>query len=304
MKKWIRTAVICSIFIMLSGCSRNEKMEGTAYQVYYVNNTETSIFSNEYRTNSTDTEAVLAELLEQLKAMPEKLEYKPPLGGNFELLDYTLSEGQLTLNFDGHYMEQEVTTEILVRAAIVRTVTQIKGIDYVSVTVNGAPLTDNTGNIVGIMSADMFIDNAGNEINTYEKVKLRLYLANETGDALKQVNRTVVYNSNISMEKLVIEQLILGPKENEAAFAVMDPNTKIVSVSVKDGVCYVNLDATFLTPVNQVTAEVMIYSIANSLVELSNVNKVQISIDGATDVLLKETISLDTIFERNLDLVK
>ena len=47
----------------------------------------------------------------------------------------------------------------------------------------------------------------------------------------------------------------------------------------------------------------MIYSIANSLVELTSVNKVQISIDGQTDVVFRETFNLTNLYERNLDLI-
>ena len=52
-----------------------------------------------------------------------------------------------------------------------------------------------------------------------------------------------------------------------------------------------------------VGADVTIYSITNSLVELSNVNKVQISINGETNISYREKVNLSSIFERNLDLL-
>ena len=51
------------------------------------------------------------------------------------------------------------------------------------------------------------------------------------------------------------------------------------------------------------TAEVVIYSIVNSLAELSDVNKVQISVDGKTNLAYKEVMPLSQIYERNLELV-
>lgn len=153
------------------------------------------------------------------------------------------------------------------------------------------------------MNAEQFVDNAGNEINTYEKVKLTLYLADESGERLKPVNRTVVYNSNISMERLVVEQLVGGPKESEKAFPVINPETKVISVNVKDGICYIDFDSAFLTQIYNVTSEVAIYSIVDSVAELSNVNKVQISVNGSTNVSYKENISLSTVFERSLEIV-
>ena len=293
------------LLIVTCACGRQNKPDpGHTYRVYYENNDETAIYPQEYKTETTDKEALLLELLDQLGTVSGKLEYKAPLSGDFNLLDYSIAEDQLTLTFDENYKWQPVTTEVLVRAAIVRTLTQIEGIQYVSFQIKSEPLTDASGTVIGIMNADMFIDNAGNEINTYEKVKLTLYYANEDGDGLKAVNRTVVYNSNIAMERLVVEQLIAGPREEEKVFPTINPDTKVVSVNVKDGICYVNLDSAFLTQIYNVTSEVTIYSVINSLVELSNVNKVQISINGDTNVNYKENISFSTVFERNLELVE
>lgn len=293
------------LFILLCACGRQSgQKQGRIYNVYYENNDETGIFFQPYVTETENKEELLEELLDQLGTVSGKLEYKAPLSGDFNLLSYSIAEDQLTLVFDENYKWQPVTTEVLVRAAIVRTLTQIDGIQYVTFQINSEPLTDSYGAVIGTMTADLFIDNAGNEINTYEKVKLTLYFANETGDGLKAVNRSVVYNSNISMERLVVEQLIAGPGEGEKAFPMINPDTKIVSVNVKDGTCYVNLDNIFLTQIYNVTSDVAIYSITNSLVELPNVNRVQISINGDTAVNYKENISLSTVFERNLELVE
>ena len=64
-----------------------------------------------------------------------------------------------------------------------------------------------------------------------------------------------------------------------------------------------NLDENFLVQPYNVSGEVTIYSIVNSLAELPNVNKVQFSINGSTDVMYREKISLTTVFERNLEVV-
>ena len=66
----------------------------------------------------------------------------------------------------------------------------------------------------------------------------------------------------------------------------------------------VNLDENFLSQTYTVTPEVTIFSITNSLVELTNVNKVQISINGDTSGTYREKYSFTTYFERNLDLVE
>ena len=157
--------------------------------------------------------------------------------------------------------------------------------------------------MVGPMKADLFIDNAGEEISPVETVKMTLYFAKEGGKTLEKVNRTLEYNSNISMEKLVVEQIVSGPI-GDVGLPTVNPDTKIVNVTTKDGICYVNLDDTFMNQIYDVTPEVTVYSIVNSLIELSNVNKVQLSINGETSVLYREKMDFSLLYERNLDMVE
>ena len=303
-RKWI--SILCLAFVILTcgGCGNKEPEEGDVYTIYHLNHDQTGLVMQDYTTQTPqdDKDILLEELTDALSQTPDKLEYYPPLSGRVHLLDYHTEKDQVTLEFDSQYKELPATTEILVRAAVVRTLTQVEGISYVSFIVQGEPLVDNLGNVVGIMSADQFIDNSGDEINTYEQAELRLYFADETGTHLVEANRTLRFSSNIAMEKLVVEQLIKGP-ENPELYPTINPETKIVNVTVKDGICYVNLSEAFLTQTYQVTPEISVYSLVNSLVELPNVNKVQISVNGETAVTYQESISLTTVFERNLDLL-
>ncbi len=302
--RWFVCALLLALILLPSCKKKQEEQTGRVYYIYCVNNEETGIVSHEYQTETMERNILLEELLQQLSLASDKLQYKAPLAGSFSLLGYSITEEQLVLNFSEEYRKQPATTEVLVRAAIVRTLSQIDGVAHISFQVKEEPLTDLFGNVVGVMNADTFIDNDGNEINTYEKVKLTLYFANESGDKLRKVSRNVVFNSNISMERLVVEQLLAGPAKGENGYPTINPATKIQSVTVKDGTCYVNLDGSFLTQPYKVTSDVTVYSITNSLAELSNVNKVQITIDSTTDKELKDNVPLSTVFERNLEIVE
>ena len=152
----------------------NAGREGTAYQIYYVNKDETKIVEREYVSQTTETELLFDEMLTQLATIPEKVEYETPLAAEISVRGHTLDNGLLTLDFDESYKNLYGIREILVRASIVRTMTQLPGVERVTFTVAGEQLTDKAGTAVGIMTADTFIENAGNEINAYEKVNLRL----------------------------------------------------------------------------------------------------------------------------------
>lgn len=306
MKNLILFLVAILVMGSISSCSNDGNADNPKIkQVYYVNKAETGIVSQDYeiQSNITDTDAVINELLTQLETIPSKLEYEAPISGEVSLIGYTINEGLLTLNFEKRYNNLSTTKEILVRASLVRTFTQLDEVTSVAFLVDGLPLSDSKGSVIGTMTADTFIYNAGNEINTYEKVELMLYFANEDGTALQPVYREVVYNSNISMERLAVEQLLKGPN-TDIAFATLNPDAKLNSITVRDGVCYVDFDTSFLTQPNNVTSEVAIYSLVNTLVNITEVNKVQISINGETNVTFMENMNLSTMFERNLDIVQ
>ena len=294
------------LILEVEGCGgKSTETADNIVSVYYLNSDETGVLSQDYEIKSdlSNTEAVVDELLIQMETMPEKLEYEAPIYCAVNLISYSIQGGLLTLNFDAGYNEIDTVTEILDRAAVVRTLTQVQGVDYVTYMVAGTPLTDAAGNIIGNMSADNFVYNAGNEINTYEKVELVLYFASEEGNGLIPVYRNVVYNSNILMQRLAVEQVLKGPN-TDAAMPTLNPQTKINSVSVRDGVCYVDFDSNFLNQPYNVTADVAIYSLVNTLCAITDVNKVQISVAGSTDVIFMDTLSLGTVFERNLDIVE
>lgn len=287
---------------MLTACGEEQVDQTKIYSVYYVSNSETKIEMHEHYMEAEELEKQVAELLTALATTPAKLEYKAPLGMGFQVQSVEINMGKVHLDMSEGYNDMSVTTEVLVRAAIVRTLTQLSQVNFVSITVNGNPLLDSLGNIVSTMNRDQFVENDGNAINTYEEVKLKLYFANEAGDQLIAANRTKEYNTNISLEKLIVEELIKGPSV-DGLYPTINPSTKVASVTVRDGICYVNLDETFLTQPYNVTPDATIYSITNSLVELSNVNRVQISINGDNSSTYREKYSLTTYFERNLDIV-
>ncbi len=285
--------------LMLTACGDKDKLGENTCQVYYVSNSETKVEMHAHEMAAETTEGQLEELVECLSTNPEKLEYKAPFAMGFQILSCKLEDEKVQIDVDGAYLKLPVTTEVLVRAAIVRTLTQLPNIRLVMITVEGNQLYDNNGSIVGWMSAEQFIDNDGNEINTYELAKVKLYFATEEGTELIAATREKHYSTSMLRERFVVEELIAGPSgQIEGLYPSINPNTKVISVVTKDGICYVNLDENFLTVVNNVSTDISVYSIVNSLSELSNINKVQILINGE----VPSSFSAST-FERNLDIV-
>ena len=310
MKKKIRLAFVLMVLVLFgAGCTSKEENDKKQYEIYYLDRNENHITALPYETVTpkAEKEFLVKELLMQLGTQREDVEHKPVMV-DFIVKNCIIHESQVTLNLSKEYEMMDFTKEVLVRAAIVKTLTQIEGIELVRIQVEGRDLADADGKPVGVMSADTFIDNTGEDMKKYEEVTLTLYFANETGDKLIKVNRTMRYNTNISLEKLVVEQLVYGPvgnkgKDDVQVYPTLNSGIKIISVNIKDGICYVNLNNTFLTLNSNVTADSTIYSLVNSLTELPGVLKVQLAVDGETEVKLGEK-TLSALFERNLDLIQ
>ena len=157
-----------------------------------------------------------------------------------------------------------------------------------------------------MMKAGDFIDNTADSEYYTQSASVSVYFANEDGTALRESHRQVLYNGNITIEQLVIEQLIGGPIEQESAagmYATIPAGTQLSKINTKDGICYVDLNEKFLEKLDGVQEQVVLYSIVNSLVELPNVNKVQIRIGGELRKTY-QSVEMPEMFERNLDLIE
>jgi len=296
LKKFICILTIVSLF-MMSACSHEEPVPEGAdkYLVYYINNEETRTGNYEIYLTTKDPDEIVAALLDALAKKSEKAQFKAPLSMGFTVLDYTFEDGRLSLNMSSEYKNLVFTTEVLVRAAIVRTLCGSGLVDTVDFTVEGKPLKDHSGFEVGDMNASTFISNDGNEINTYEEADIRLYFASADGNYLISVYRNKFYSTSMPLERFVVDELIAGPAGRPSGlYPSVNPSTSVLSISTKDGVCYVNLSSDFLIPAGNVPTSVSVHAIANSLVDLPGVDKVQILVDGAVPELLESSYELDT----------
>ena len=284
---------------MLSSCEEIKQTDGRKVQVYYLSNSETKVEVHEFDRPTGATEEQINLLMSYLSAIPEKPAYKSPLAMGFSVLNIDYSEGSFVLNVDEKYMDLSPTTEVLVRAAIVRTLVQADGVKRVQIQVNGSPLVDAAGDPVGWMTADQFIHNDGSEINSYDQIRVKLYFANEAGDKLIAAYREKFYSTNTPLERFVVDEILAGPSGKIAGlYPTVNPDVKILSVMTKDGICYLNFDSNFLEAVGNVTLEAEIYSLVNTLTELQSVNRVQILVNGEVPDVFGSAI-----FDRNLDLV-
>lgn len=293
------TVILSCLF--LGACGR-EGSDKRGIKLYYLNSDGSGLEDRNYTPRANTREAIVDELLGKLSVPSDDVNQEAPITG-FMLLSSEMTGKVVTLNFSSEYNDMATIEEILTRSAIVDTLCSFSEVDSVFMEVEGQPLTDDNGEEVGLMSSEQFIYNSDTEIRNYEKVQLHLFFANRTGDKLVDAFRNVVYNSNLPMERLVVEQVVAGPNA-DFAYPTVNPETKVISVTTRDNICYVNMSSEFQSQPNDVTAQVAIYSIVNSLCELPNVDMVQIAVNGQPDAVFMDTLSLTGTFQMNEDIIE
>ena len=298
-RKWYFLFLLM-IIMVFTGCRKEEAVSG--YHVAYLNKDKTEIVRVGYEPKNSVVNDLIAEFLVVLCSDSDNIEYRKPIPNDVEVIRYSLDGAMLTIVFDEDYNKMSDSDKVLCLAAVVRTMTQIQGVDCVTFYVGNKPMEDARGNILGTLYADSFVENPGKQINSIQEATLTLYFSNEKGDALIKESREVHYSSNISMEKLIVEQLLKGPQTKGLKSAIPS-GTKLVSVSVVDGICYVNLDSNFKNQDYSVKENIVIYSIVNSLSEMSTISSVQISVNGDTSGAYRDNLNLSNMYARNLDYV-
>ncbi|MCD8365752.1 MAG: GerMN domain-containing protein [Clostridiales bacterium] len=287
-----------------AGCS-SDKSEESDYYVYYLNQDMTGLemVAYEPEADEGDTEGLIEEFLDLIDEGTERVEYQKLYPDQVDLERYVYGENHLELYFNAAYSEISEVQEVLSREAVVETMLQITDISWVSFYVDDEPLADANGDVVGAMTLESFVDNPSEALNNIQTSELTLYFASLDGTSLVSETQYVYYySSNISTEKLVMEQLLEGPVSDNAQSAIPE-GTGLISVSVMDGACMVNLDENFMNQNYDIQESVVIYSIVNSLAELSTVDTVQIAVNGENNMIYRQDLSLQDFYTANPDLV-
>lgn len=297
--------ILCILCLfLLPGCGRKEPvpLAENEYIIYYINTAMDTLVESRYIAQESEPDKLVEELMTELIDVPADVEALSALPDKVTYQGFSRDENVVYLNFDTNYQSMTAVREIMARAAISKTLSQINGVEYISIRTGEQPLLDALGQSVGLISANSFVNNISN-VNSFEKTTLLLYFSDDTGTKLIPETREVFYDMNTSKERLVVDELIKGPGGSEGLKATIPGETKVVSVTMNEGICYVNFDEGFLNVIPDVLDSITIYSIVDSLSELPGVTRVQILINGKSDNSYN-TISLETSVERNLDYLR
>ena len=294
-RKNIIALLVLLVLFTAASCGRSsgtKAPEEGLFQIYYLDKTGTELYPVAHRAEKQENsrEELIAELLDCFLHVPNEADAISAPGEQTEYLGFRLDGTLLYVYFDAQYGELKKERLMLCSAALTRTLCQIPGVDHVGIYSGDQMLRSREGTPLGPFAANDFIDSVSN-VNNYETVELTLYFSDASGKMLTGETRTVTYRVDTPLEELVVEQLLAGPGR-EGSRPVFADGTRLLSLSVNDNICYLNFNREFLTAIPDEDPGVTIYALVNSL-----------AVEGSQDVMLRDAVSLNTLFEEDPDLI-
>lgn len=319
--KRIKILLLLLLAGLLAGCGSDEpeetelaKLRPNQIYAYYVNSDKTDLVPVVYTLKHDQDIIAEADELVKFLSHPEEADSDGqkefftsiPSGILYKDCRWGNHTGSIEASFDINYAGEDVNGESILffKCCVVKTLLQLEDVERVTILLTDMANSDpETATTSESFDGDSFAMSFGRENGYVQKGNIILYFASDNGEYLKDYQKTVEISNNTSLARVVVESLIEGP-EQDGYQRTISANTTVRNISVKDGICYVDLSDEFYDANNQLRNEIIVYSVVDSLVELPTVSKVQFLKNGEKQQFFRETLPFDGIFERNLDLIE
>ncbi len=301
----------------------NEGMEEGILPVCYTNSTATSLFEveKEYDFSAMEPNEVLEIVLNDLQNVSANSKLNPDM--HSVIPEGILSEARLeTVVVESEYFgsferksvafcmtdlyyDMSLTERIVMRAGLSRTLFSAGIAEQIEFYAPNMYDVSDMKLITTSYADDKLIINQYSQDFYTDEVRVLLYFGNEDGTALVRETRTLTMGMTEALPSAIMKALIGGP-ENEEYTSLIPQGTLVQDIFIKDNVCYVDLSAEFQK--NHLGGEqsemLTIYSIVNSLQNVSGVRYVQFLIEGERVEYYKSYVKLDSFLTSDLSLVK
>lgn len=251
------------------------------FTVYYTDTQRRYLIAQEISVNLATEPDIIAHLVERMTLPPENSGLLSALPPDTKLLDYSIDDGLCTINFSQEFefnTPAKIEAQRLCLLSVVNTLTQLEQVDQVEFRADGNLLVKyGRINLPQPLTRD---ENAIGPVRTgMGEFDATLYLSNNAEQHLAAVPTRLRQSTGISRPEMVISSLIGYPSQN-GFFSTIPANTKIRSVEVRNGICYVDLSEEFLAHNEHLTVSVR--SMVASLCSLEEIVSVRITIDGTS----------------------
>jgi germination protein M len=245
--------------------------------------------------------AVLKACINALTEGPDDPTLRKPIPSGTRLLGISIREGTAIVDLSKEFLGSSGLDEVTSRLSIVNTLTEIEGVDRVRFRIEGNDMVGPSGKPLGDMKPAL-LDEEGRPVPG-EMRTVVLYFSDSQAMYLVGEERDVEIPEGVSLEEVIITELMAGPRTHDLWSAIPD-DTKLLSVETKNGICTVNFSREYIenSPGGTAAERMAIYSVVNTLTGLEGVQKVQFLIEGKKEEVYTHT-EFDKPFSRNEDII-
>ena len=274
--------LLCALLICAVGCAKKEDGLQTIYAVYCKANMDyaggkDSVYVLKSEVEGENCERIASTLLQKMiEAQGDRYESPMPIGTS--VLNVKIEGDLATVNLSEEYADLSGIDLTMADSCITLTLCQIGTVERVQILVEGNPLPYRDRQIIS--DANVLLSHMDDEMRL---LRVRLYfLDTDTNELSSEIRKIQMYEGQSKAEAL-LEALLAGPRSAELT-TVIPKSVEIRSVQVDAGICYVNLSKKFIEniPDSMQEQQIVIYSLVKSLCSVSDVEAVQIAVEGET----------------------
>lgn len=155
--------MLCLILTLaFAGCrskkQNNDQSNQKGTAIYYTNNDVTKLVMKRkpIRLEGSQIQKVQT-LLKELQKSPDNGKIRSVIPKRIVINSFEVNSNIVQVDFSMGYKRIAENRDLICRAGIVYTLTQLKGINYVSFSISGEPMLDTDGTAIGALGRDSFV---------------------------------------------------------------------------------------------------------------------------------------------------
>lgn len=286
MKRWgaLLCVLLCAGILTACGSTGAEK-NGVA--LYYASNLSTAhggdaiapVYVRVSEQEASVPEQEAADLLRRLMRGEGAGTLHTPIPEETRLLSCQVENGVARVDFSGAYGQLSGMDLTLADYCVTLTLTQIKGIFMVYITVNGKNLSYRDSNV--FMASDVLLTSTEDIVRS---MAVTLYYPDTANGALTGEERLLTWYEGQNQADVLLSELLAGP-ESDKLVRVIPEGFQVGSVKIAEGVCYLNLPQSDLAllPESLPAQQMIVRSLVKSLCSMEGIDAVQLLVGGASE---------------------
>lgn len=262
----------------------------------YLSRAKASVNNQDEITKATDLIEILTENGKKTSTIPNG--FKTVLPKNTKVLDLTLKDKILTINFSKEFNNVTIDYEEKLIESLIYTLTSIEGIDKIKILIEDKPLTELPNSKIKLPE---YLDKHYGINKQYELTSLEdidsytvYYVLNYNDEVYYTPVTKYINNQNQDKVKIIINELATSLIYESNLMSYLDTNVKLLDYELTDNVIKLNFNDLILSDItNNLILEEVMYTIGLSLCEDLDIEEV---------IFLVNNREISTFSYKSLDL--